>query len=258
MAVVERDRGNGSKKALYRAAVFCYTEVTETGAGALQEWSCDPYTVELFEEEGSRELVYAVVQRQSAAELRRLLRGSGVSLAAIYGVDWDRELSPWRAPGLARNGGDFAGRGPALLDALVRRIVPLVEGRLGFAPLSRGIAGYSLAGLFALWSAFVTDAFDCAASVSGSLWFDGALAFFQSHEPYVRAAYLSVGDREKEAKNPRLAAVEDCTRRTAGLLREKGVSVSLEINRGGHFQDAGARLARGIRALARPAAPEPT
>lgn len=61
--------------------------------------------------------------------------------------------------------------------------------------------------------------------------------------------YLSLGDREKAAKNPRLAAVEDCTAQAAELLRAQGIPTAFEINRGGHFQDVPARIARGIQAL---------
>ncbi len=63
------------------------------------------------------------------------------------------------------------------MDTLTQRIVPLTENHLGYAPEFRGIAGYSLAGLFALWAVYQTGLFDRAASVSGSLWFDGFLTF---------------------------------------------------------------------------------
>ena len=38
-----------------------------------------------------------------------------------------------------------------------------------------GIAGYSLAGLFALYALYKTDAFTRVASMSGSLWFPGIM-----------------------------------------------------------------------------------
>lgn len=212
---------------------------------------CGPYTVNLFSEESSRSVVYAMLDREDAEEVWNLLNRPRPALAAVSGIDWNRELSPWAAPKAFRGGDDFGGGGPGFLSVLTGQIVPLVEGRLGFAPQTRTIVGYSLAGLFALWSVFQTDAFDRAASVSGSLWFDGFLDYMEGHTPSdgLRRIYLSLGDREKNTRNPRMAVVEERTRQTAELLRAQGVLVTLEMNPGGHFQDVTTRIARGINAV---------
>lgn len=210
-----------------------------------------PYTIELFAESDSQGIVYVVMDRQSAEDVWRQLNSHKLSLAAISGVDWNRELSPWSAPRAFRGGEDFGGEGPALLDTLIHQIVPLTEEHLGYIPKFRSIAGYSLAGLFALWSVYQTDIFDRAASISGSLWFDGFLEFMSANTPRVEFVYLSLGDSEKATKNRRLAAVEDCTSRAAELLRTHNIPVVFEMNRGGHFQDVSARIACGIRALGR-------
>lgn len=151
-------------------------------------------------------------------------------------------------------GEDFSGGGPAFLKTLTTQIIPQVEAQLGFIPVSRAIAGYSLAGLFALWSVLNTDAFDQAASVSGSLWFDGFSDYMKSAGPpsHLRRIYLSLGDKEKNARNQRMAAVEDCTRQTAELLQSWDIPTIFEMNPGGHFQDVPDRIARGIGALINP------
>ena len=164
-------------------------------------------------------------------------------------MDWNRELSPWSAPKAFRNGADFEGQGPVLLDVLTHQIIPLTEKHLRCAPEFRGIAGYSLAGLFALWAVYQTDLFDRAASISGSLWFDGFLDFMRTNTPKTKLVYLSLGDREKAVKNPRLAVVEDCTVQAVELLREQRVPTVFEMNRGGHFQNVPSRIACGIQAL---------
>ena len=212
---------------------------------------CGPYTVDLFTAADSQTIVYAVMDQAEARAVWPLLKGPKPALAVISGVDWNRELSPWPAPKVFRDGEDFGGDGPAFLNMLTGRIVPLVEARLGFVPVSRAIAGYSLAGLFALWSVFQTDMFDRAASVSGSLWFDGFMDYMNSSAPPngLRWIYLSLGDREKNARNQRMAAVEDCTRRAAELLRKWNIPVMFEMNPGGHFQDIPVRIARGIDQL---------
>ena len=65
----------------------------------------------------------------------------------------------------------------------------------------------------------------------------------------LRQIYLSLGDREKNVRNQRMAAVEDCTRRAAELLRKWDIPVMFEMNPGGHFQDIPGRIARGVNQL---------
>ena len=86
------------------------------------------------------------------------------------------------------------------------------------------------------------------------MWFDGWLAHFRQVQvaAALKKVYLSVGDKEKKARNPRMAAVEDCTRAAADFLQENGVAVRFELNPGGHFNDPSARLAKGLLALASP------
>ncbi len=106
--------------------------------------------------------------------------------------------------------------------------------------------------MFALWCGFRTDLFRGLASVSGSLWYDGFADYVRDNEmsPAVRSIYISLGDREKNAKNPRMAAVEEASRAVAALLREKtGLPAVFELNPGGHFRDVPERIARGIRTL---------
>ena len=50
--------------------------------------------------------------------------------------------------------------------------------------------GYSLAGLFALWSVFRSDRFKAAAAASPSVWFRGWLDYAASHQPHADYVYL--------------------------------------------------------------------
>ncbi|UOP00387.1 hypothetical protein [Kingella potus] len=128
--------------------------------------------------------------------------------------------------------------------------LPEIEGRLNLRPRWRGIAGYSLAGLFAAWSAYADSPFDRIACVSGSLWFDGwtELARGEMRTPPQQACF-SIGDSEKNSKNPRMAAVEDNMRFTENLWRQRGIPTVFTRNRGGHFDHVPQRMADGIRRL---------
>lgn len=211
-----------------------------------------PYTIHLYGEEDSRGIVYCPLSPQQAEEVWGKLDCPRPVLAAISGVDWNRELSPWAGPEVFRGGGAFGGEAGAFLAALTGRILPRAEAALGKTPSWRGIAGYSLAGLFALWALQQTSCFQRAASCSGSLWYDGYLEYLKSHPlgDGLEQVYLSLGDREKRTKNPRMAAVEDCTLQAAAWLEGQGIPVVFQWNAGGHFQEVPGRIARGIAALA--------
>ena len=72
------------------------------------------------------------------------------TLVAIGGLDWNRELSPWACDGTVRDTEPFGGQAAGFLDELLSQIIPQVESALPQPTAWRGIAGYSLAGLFAL------------------------------------------------------------------------------------------------------------
>ena len=98
-----------------------------------------------------------------------------------------------------------------------------------------------------------TTMFSRAASVSGSLWYDGFPEYCGSHSPAgnVTDVYFSLGSKESRTKNPRMAKVEDSTRAIFSHMEEDGIETVFEINSGNHFQDPCGRMAKGIRWLLR-------
>ncbi|WP_423804345.1 alpha/beta hydrolase-fold protein [Olegusella massiliensis] len=84
-------------------------------------------------------------------------------------MNWNEDLSPWEANRVLGNQDHFTGDAPAYLDWLLSVVVPLAQHELGEYYGEAYISGYSLAGLFALWSLYQTDIFKGAACVSGSL-----------------------------------------------------------------------------------------
>ena len=197
-------------------------------------------TITLFENGG--DCVFIPTDAKSGAKILELLKNP-CTLAVIEGVDWNRDLSPWAAKAAFRSGGDFVGGGEMFLNELACAVRSMRE-RIGFTRCF--IAGYSLAGLFALWSLTKTDIFDGAASVSGSLWFDGFCDYFESAKINAGQIYFSLGDREKNARDERLAKVEDCTRRTFYHVKRLGLRTLFELNPGGHFNEPEKRCARAI------------
>lgn len=158
-------------------------------------------------------------------------------LTAVKVESWNRDLSPWPAPAVFGNE-DF-GDGAA---ALLREILPLCadEGRRYF------IGGYSMAGLFALWSAFQTEVFSGAAAASPSMWFPGLMEYLRGSACGCGAVYLSLGNREEKTANPVMRTVGDRIREGYELLRGGGVRCTLEWNSGGHFKEPDLRTAKAF------------
>ncbi len=165
------------------------------------------------------------------------------SLLAFPAPDWDRDLSPWPAPGLGKGRESFGGEGEAFLRALTAAVKE-AEAALPSPPRIKGLLGYSLAGLFALWAGTRTADYALLASVSGSLWYDGWCEYLAEHPCRAGRVYLSLGEKEPKARNPRMGRVGACAERTAELLRVSGAETVLEWNPGGHFNDPEGRTAR--------------
>ena len=190
--------------------------------------------------------------------IRALAPGIPFSYAAIPVEYWNAELSPWEAPAVFGKAPFGAGAADTL-SFLETVLLPEIAGTKrdqtrDLSPEPRCfLGGYSLAGLFALWTAYETDRFAGVAAASPSVWFPGWIPFARSHAVRSPAVYLSLGDREEKAKNPTLAGVGACIRQQEELLRQDPAvrHCVLEWNPGNHFADADLRVAKGFAWLLR-------
>jgi predicted alpha/beta superfamily hydrolase len=114
--------------------------------------------------------------------------------------------------------------------------------------LKKVLAGYSMAGLFALYAAYRTGAFDGIVSASGSVWFPDFSAFAQNTplDPAPKCIYLSLGDAESNSRNQCLQQIESITRSLFEHYHDSGIPSTFELNSGNHFKDYDLRLAKGI------------
>ena len=173
--------------------------------------------------------------------------GMDFSLVAVSRLDWNADLSPWAAPAVFAKGAPFSGGAGAYLALLLEKIVPQAESLL--PPVSwRGIAGYSLAGLFAVYTLYQTGVFENAACVSGSLWFPGIKAYVLSHSfcKKPRRLYFSLGKKECETHNRYMQCVQENTQAIEAFCRSQGIDTVFRMNPGNHFQNAVSRCADGI------------
>lgn len=170
------------------------------------------------------------------------------TLVAISGLDWNHDMAPWDIPPVTGHGVPCTGGADAYLRCLLREILPETEHAIRGRVPWRGIAGYSLGGLFALYALCQTDCFARAASMSGSLWFPDFTAYIQKHgmQNHPSHVYVSLGSKESKARNRYLRTVRQNTEEVAAFYRRKGVDTALVVHPGNHYQDVPARIAAGL------------
>ncbi len=188
---------------------------------------------------------------EDGAELRAKCQQLGCpdfSLAVISGLNWDDELTPWPIPPIRLGEPPCGGQADAYLERLRQQLLPTVKAQLPTPPGRTLIAGYSLAGLFALYAACRCDEFAAVVSVSGSLWYPGLLDFLREQplSAATQSVYLSLGNKEPQSRNPYLQTVGEGTRAIYELLKAGEREVTFEWNSGGHFKNPTGRLAKGI------------
>ena len=195
-----------------------------------------------FSDEG--EAVYQELRKQNAPEC---------SFLSISISDWQREMSPWPAAALSKDGESFSGGADVYLENLLSVILPWATERIHGKASFIGIAGYSLAGLFALYALYKTDAFTRVASMSGSLWFPGIKEFCKENAMKIlpEKLYLSIGDKESKTRHPILKTMQENTENLLKYFKSMGIETTYEVNQGNHFQDVNFRCAEGIWELLR-------
>ena len=165
------------------------------------------------------------------------------ALVAFAVEDWNRELSPWKAPAVFGNE-DFGDGAEETLSFIENNLLPFISERYGSLPVILG--GYSLAGLFALWTSFNSSSFCAVSGVSASVWFPGWLDYVSANECHASHVYLSLGDREEITRNRVMATVGTCMRSMDEILSGKGTDHVLQWNEGNHFRDVDLRCAKAF------------
>lgn len=170
------------------------------------------------------------------------------TLVAISNLDWNHDMAPWNSPPVFPKASPCTGGADDYLQLLIRTILPTAEKELSQPPCWRGIVGYSLAGLFALYALYQTDLFSRAGSISGSLWFPGIKEYVCTHafKRKPDCIYFSLGDREHKTRNPVLSTVQRRTVEIQAYCQAVGVDTVFEQNPGNHYSHAAERTAAGL------------
>ena len=168
------------------------------------------------------------------------------SLIAFKIEDWNNELSPWEAPP-AFGKKSFGSGAKDTLEFIESRLISPVKEKYDYSDDVKVIlGGYSLAGLFSLWSAYKSKTFSGIAAASPSVWFNGWDEFMNNNTPLSNTIYLSLGDTEEKTKNKVMSAVGDNIRKQEQLLKNDNINTILEWNKGGHFSNSDIRVAKAF------------
>ena len=182
----------------------------------------------------------------------KLLQGQeyfSFPLLCINNLNWQKDMCPWDSPALIKNEKDFIGGADEYLFLLEKEIIPRAVEILGEEPTYYALAGYSLAGLFALYAGYQSSLFSRIASVSGSLWYPDFVSFAKEKKMLskVERLYLSLGTEEAKTKHAVLSTIESKTRELVEHYQSLGYCVNFEQNSGNHFCEVEQRIEKGIR-----------
>ena len=196
-----------------------------------------------------------ILVQPSARHENATLEGEAAQIAALSKVpfllatielgDWMVDLMPWPDANVSRE--PEAGlHAQETLQYVLLSLLP--ELRVRYGPLPVIIGGYSLGGLFALWSSLQTDSFTSVAAASPSVWIHGWIPYAREHAPMAESVYLSLGREEEHVRNQAIARVGDNLRAQYELFQTQlgEDHCTLVWEEGNHFTDNEGRLARAF------------
>ena len=174
-------------------------------------------------------------------------------LVSISNINWTKELSPWFSEKLYKTEDDFLGKADEYIEELAYKIIPQI---ITFMKLNLDIdieyfvlGGYSLAGLFAIYTLFKTMTFKRAFSASGSMWYPNFVEYVRENDMRIKPekVYFSLGNKEAKTRNSTMSKVEEDTKEIVNILKDKDIDVVYEENEGNHFQEIIKRIVKAIK-----------
>ena len=167
-------------------------------------------------------------------------------LVTISNIKWNKEMSPWKIDN--QFGETFEGNADIYLKELTNIIVPILKRTINKEISYFILGGYSLAGLFAIYSMYKTELFNSYFSVSGSLWYPNFLEFVKENKLLSKPdkIYFSLGNKESKTRNKLMSKVQMNTKFIEEFYKNKGIKTIYEENEGNHFMNVTERIAKAI------------
>lgn len=199
---------------------------------------------QVYGNKNAKSWVYFVcMNQQEAADVYSLIKEVGEELAIVPCIpsSWENDLTPYETDNPLQKGRVFAGKADDFLSKIVTasKACPAAH---------RILAGYSLAGLFALYAGTKCSAFDSLVAGSPSLWYPSFLEYAQTHplNPAIQYVYLSLGDHEAKVKNPVFQTMDQRMSEYCKILKEAQIPFHFDLNPGKHVNNVMERMAKGV------------
>lgn len=185
-------------------------------------------------------LIYPQVPGFVGQWLERTAAWADVSIVVVNVPleDWEKMLTPWKAPAVPKGSLPFEGKAPEFLTTLQKEILPECEEALDLPNVEkRDLIGVSLGGLFTLWQWMQCDIFDSIGCLSGSFWYEGFLKWFDAHAVPLKSgrAYFLLGTQEPLAKVKAFQSVGTNTEAIVTRLKSCGIDTEFQWVPGDHF-----------------------
>jgi len=222
------------------------------------EFKINNKQIEIFYSEAKNEKIPVIILNTYGGEGNKVweeckrLNTKDFILVAISKLSWSNDMTPWECPPLYKGDSYCRGYADKYLGLIENEIIPRVQEYIKNELHKEidyfGISGYSLGGLFALYSGYKTDIFKRIASASGSMWYPNFAEYVKKNElsKNIDKIYFSLGNKEKNSKIEILKTVEDKTKEIYEHL-SNNINTIYEENQGNHFQDGILRMAKGIK-----------
>lgn len=173
-------------------------------------------------------------------------------LVNISNIKWNDEMTPWYCKSLFKGDTECNGKADEYIKLLENNIIPEINKKLKSIEIQTKyyiLAGYSLGGLFSIYSLFKTKLFSRIVSGSGSFWYPNIIEYIKGNDflNNPNKVYLSLGNKEKNTKNEVMSKVEENTLELTNILKNRNIETKFEFNQGGHFADSNLRIAKGLK-----------
>lgn len=204
------------------------------------------YSIDIFHEEHHDKMIIWLSGQHEFAFRNYLVEQVNCCLVIVNIQNWNEQLSPWQASVFKSN--DFSGGGQQTYDFLINDLVPYLKDHFLFQEVY--VAGYSLAGLFALYVLSLDTDLSGAICCSGSLWFPHLIDFLKNHQVRDKKIYLSLGNKEHQTKHHVLSTIKQKTERVYRFYQNNNICF-YQLHQGNHFQDVQERLLAGMKWIER-------
>ncbi len=199
--------------------------------------------INCFIENNNSKTILLIAYSEEEKELYELVKNEcniPFNLIIISNINWNDNLSPFEFDGIYKSDIGYKGNANIFINYIENDLYPYIKNKYNLNSISLSIMGYSLAGLFSLYTGIKTNIFDSIISVSGSMWFPGLTDFIKTNNlsNSVKYIYLSLGDKEYLSRNKYMSLVQDKTLEIYEYYKKENIDIVFELNEGGHFVDS--------------------